>query len=108
MDPDFATTNAALGIESEMQRLITLMDKEHARFEQARIERYRQVYRRLATVAQVRSALVEARNFIGPHHIRSCGKCTRCGKTTPNGTLLICRICVLTEIDQALENLLHL
>lgn len=59
-------------------------------------------------IHQARLALMEARNFIGPHHIRSCGKCARCGKTTPNGTLLICQTCVLAEIDQALENLLQL
>jgi len=52
--------------------------------------------------AALLAALRAAKNMIGPHFIRSCGTCEKCGGTTPNGTLTICRKCGFELIDAAL------
>lgn len=39
----------------------------------------------------------------GPHFIRSCGTCDKCGGTTPNGTLRICRKCLAEATDESLR-----
>jgi hypothetical protein len=58
--------------------------------------------RLIAAAPALVEALEVAKHMLGPHMIRSCGTCEKCGGTTSNGTLKVCRKCGMEIIEQAL------